>query len=85
MIRIRDIIFDESQKYHSDNLRMTLTNRIKRSIQFIKFPNIKKFIEGMNNTWETHLIDSDLLLIIKIISKNILSTQKNSLINLIQS
>ena len=48
MIRTRDVTFDKLQKYHLNDLRIALINRIERLIQFIEFFD-NKFAEGVNN------------------------------------
>ena len=49
IVWIRDVTFDESQKYHPDDLQVALANRIEDRIEFIEFLDTEDLDGGVNN------------------------------------
>ena len=83
IVWIRDVTFDESQKYHPDDLQVALANRIEDRIEFIEFLDTENLDGGVNNEWEIRLVDSNISLTIEVIPRdnsdsNILNAQKDS-------
>jgi hypothetical protein len=83
IVRTRDVTFDESRKYHPDDLRMALANRIEDQIEFIEFLDAEDLDGGVNDEWETRSVDSDMSSTIEVIPRddsdsNISNAQKDS-------
>jgi len=83
IVRTRDVTFDESQKYHPDDLRVALANRIEDRIEFIEFLDTEDLDGGVNDEWETRSVNSDISSTIEVIPRddsdsNILNAQKDS-------
>jgi hypothetical protein len=58
VIRTRDVTFDEWRKYHPDDLRVALADRIEDPIQFIEFLDVEDLAGGVSDAWETQSIES---------------------------
>jgi transposase InsO family protein len=49
VIKTRDVTFDESRKYHPNDLRVALADRIEDPIQFIEFLDVEDLAGGVND------------------------------------
>jgi hypothetical protein len=70
VIRTRDVTFDESRKYHPDDLRAALADRIEDPIEFIEFLDVEDLAGGVNDEWETRSINSDISSTIEVIPRD---------------
>ena len=71
------------RRYHPDDLRVALANRIEDRIEFIEFLDTEDLDGGVNDEWETRSVDSDISSTIEVIPRddsdsNILNAQKDS-------
>jgi hypothetical protein len=70
VIKTRDVTFDELRKYHPDDLRTALAERVEEPLQLIEFPEDEELAEGVDGEWETRSIDSDISSTIEVIPRD---------------